>query len=105
MGVACGEILTGANPPWPCTQVSVVAANLLQEFGADWMKEMFWRSFSQESWGHHVPTESSAGTDVGSNRCKPIPPTKRASTLTGEKVDVEITNSAKTSFILFGTRA
>lgn len=75
LAVACGEMLTGANPSMAMyAGLSRGVANLLKEFGSDWMKEQFVEKlFSGEYAGTMCLTESSAGTDVGNNRCKATP--------------------------------
>jgi alkylation response protein AidB-like acyl-CoA dehydrogenase len=75
MGAACGEILTGANPSLALyAGLTRGVANLLLEFGSDWMKEMFLEKLFTGTWGGTMClTESGAGTDVGNNLCKATP--------------------------------
>ena len=75
LGVACGEMLTGANPSIAMyAGLSRGVANLLKEFGSDWMKDQFVEKLFTGEWGGTMClTESSAGTDVGNNRCRATP--------------------------------
>lgn len=75
MGAACGEILTGANPSLALyAGLTRGVANLLLEFGTDWMKEQFLEKLFTGEWGGTMClTESGAGTDVGNNLCKATP--------------------------------
>jgi alkylation response protein AidB-like acyl-CoA dehydrogenase len=89
MGAACGEILTGANPSLALyAGLTRGVANLLMEFGTDWMKEMFLEKLFSGTWGGTMClTESGAGTDVGNNLCKATPTNEESIyLLQGEKM-------------------
>jgi alkylation response protein AidB-like acyl-CoA dehydrogenase len=72
MGAACGEMLTGANPSLSMYMgLTRGVANLVLEFGDDWMKDLFAEKLFSGAWGGTMClTEAGAGTDVGNNRCK-----------------------------------
>jgi alkylation response protein AidB-like acyl-CoA dehydrogenase len=75
IGAVFSEMLIGA-----CTAFSIYqglthgAADLIQHFGPDWLKDACLEKMFACEWGGTMClTEAGAGTDVGANRCKATP--------------------------------
>lgn len=103
VGIAAGEMMTGANSAFMMySGLSRAAANLLVEYGDDWMRETVVPELLNGRWGGTMClTEPGAGSAVGDNRTRAKPTDEDGVyLLEGEKIFISCGDSDFTENII-----